>query len=264
MSMDTELERERMRLAACGVVAMADTPESAQKARDMKEEYRSASCEDVARRVDECMALRAERDALAAELKALREQEPVAFMHDQETRRDCVHIEVLDFLQRANSHYGFVNKIQRIPLDTTEHYTIPLYARPVPAEPVNARLLDVAVWPAGYCRDPNGKMSIPAGKEEDFNFGYDVGFQEAWEILNSAISAAGKSPTSQQERLLQDMHDAGREIDRVMAEAAPKAVRLTLDELDAAAKEGGKTNWVTLFQRIETAVLRKNGIEVAE
>ena len=95
------------------------------------------------------------------------------------------------------------------------------------SEPVNARLLDVAVWPAGYCRDPNGKMSIPAGKEEDFNFGYDVGFQEAWEILNSAISAAGKSPTSQQERLLQDMHDAGREIDRVMAEAAPKAVRLT-------------------------------------
>ena len=75
-----------------------------------------------------------------------------------------------------------------------------------------------------------------------------------------AIAAA----EAQQERLLQDMHDAGREIDRVMAEAAPKAVRLTLDELDAAAKEGGKTNWVTLFQRIETAVLRKNGIEVAE
>ena len=96
-----------------------------------------------------------------------------------------------------------------------------------PAEPVNARLLDVAVWPAGYCRDPNGKMSIPAGEEEDFNFGYDVGFQEAWEILNSAISAAGKSPTSQQERLLQDMHDAGREVDRVMAEPAPEAVRLT-------------------------------------
>jgi len=95
------------------------------------------------------------------------------------------------------------------------------------SEPVNARLLDVAVWPAGYCRDPNGKMSIPAGKEEDFNFGYDVGFQEAWEILNSAISAAGKSPTSQQERLLQDMHDAGREVDRVMAEPAPEAVRLT-------------------------------------
>ena len=63
--------------------------------------------------------------------------------------------------------------------------SIAAQAMAVPAEPVNARLLDVAVWPAGYCRDPNGKMSIPAGKEEDFNFGYDVGFQEAWEILNS-------------------------------------------------------------------------------
>lgn len=50
----------------------------------------------------------------------------------------------------------------------------------------------------------------------------------------------------------------------IPAEPAPKAVRLTLDELGAAAKEGGKTNWVTLFQRIEAAVLRKNGIEVAE
>lgn len=71
--LEVELERERMRLAACGVVAMSDTQGSAAKARDMREEYRSASCDDVARRVDECISLRAERDALAAELKALRE-----------------------------------------------------------------------------------------------------------------------------------------------------------------------------------------------
>ena len=32
----------------------------------MRDEYRSASCDDVARRVDECMTLRAERDALGA------------------------------------------------------------------------------------------------------------------------------------------------------------------------------------------------------
>ena len=63
---ESELERERMRLAACGVVALADTPESAAQAREMRDEYRSASCDDVARRVDECMTLRAERDALAA------------------------------------------------------------------------------------------------------------------------------------------------------------------------------------------------------
>ena len=53
-------ERERMRLAACGVVALADTPQAAAKQRDMHPDYRSASCDDVARRVDECMTLRAE------------------------------------------------------------------------------------------------------------------------------------------------------------------------------------------------------------
>ncbi len=134
-----------------------------------------------------------ERDALAARLAELEGQEPVAWVYDWQAPEGLIK--------------GWVETNRdAIP----EHATNirPLYARPAPAEPVNARLLDVAVWPAGYCRDPNGKMSIPAGKEEDFNFGYDVGFQEAWEILNSAISAAGKSPTSQQERLLQDMQAA--------------------------------------------------------
>ena len=72
-SVKRELETERIRLAACGVVAMADTPESAARARDMLPEYESASCGDVARRVDECIQLRAdlarvtkERDALLA------------------------------------------------------------------------------------------------------------------------------------------------------------------------------------------------------
>lgn len=75
-SLKAELEIERGRLAACGVVAMADTPESAAKARDMKGEYRSASCDDVARRVDECMALRQidrekVRDAIADALGSM-------------------------------------------------------------------------------------------------------------------------------------------------------------------------------------------------
>lgn len=48
-------------------------------------------------------------------------------------------------------------------------------------------------WPDGYCLDPNGKMSIPAGKDEDFNFGYEIGFQDAWEIMNTAIKAADRA-----------------------------------------------------------------------
>ena len=78
-SVKRELETERIRLAACGVVAMADTPESAARARDMLPEYESASCGDVARRVDECIQLRAdlarvtkERDEWVAKWKEMR------------------------------------------------------------------------------------------------------------------------------------------------------------------------------------------------
>lgn len=51
-SLTEELERERMRLAACGVVAMANTPASAAEMRAVQAEYRSASLDDVARAVD--------------------------------------------------------------------------------------------------------------------------------------------------------------------------------------------------------------------
>lgn len=59
-----ELETERMRLAACAVVALANTPESAKAARAMMPEYESASCHEVAMAVDREMALRAEVERL--------------------------------------------------------------------------------------------------------------------------------------------------------------------------------------------------------
>lgn len=69
-----ELEVERMRLAACGVIALANTPESAAKARDMLPQYRSASSDDVARAVDREMQLRAEVERLRSALRvAIRE-----------------------------------------------------------------------------------------------------------------------------------------------------------------------------------------------
>lgn len=62
-----ELETERMRLAACGVVAMANTSESAAKARSMAPEYNSASCQDVARMVDENIRLRKQLELLGGD-----------------------------------------------------------------------------------------------------------------------------------------------------------------------------------------------------
>ncbi|HLV16000.1 MAG TPA: hypothetical protein VKY70_00865 [Pseudomonas sp.] len=67
-----EAERLRMQLAACGVVALANTPESAAKARDMHPDYMSASCQDVMRVVDREMALRAEVEALRKDAERYR------------------------------------------------------------------------------------------------------------------------------------------------------------------------------------------------
>jgi hypothetical protein len=64
-----ELETERARLAACGVVAMSNTPESAVAARQIHPEYRSASCDDVAQAVDREIALRAELAEARRELR---------------------------------------------------------------------------------------------------------------------------------------------------------------------------------------------------
>ena len=69
-----ELERERIRLAACGVVAKADTPESAKEARDMHPHYHSASLDDVISMVDALMAERAKQ----AHSREVAEPAPVA------------------------------------------------------------------------------------------------------------------------------------------------------------------------------------------
>ena len=57
-ALEAECERLRMQLAACGVVALANTPESAAQARQMHPDYMSASCSDVANAVDREITLR--------------------------------------------------------------------------------------------------------------------------------------------------------------------------------------------------------------
>lgn len=88
--LEADLERERMRLAACGVVARANLPATAKTTREMHADYRSASCDDVARAVDREMALRAEKEqewrehltekaALVSEVAALRAEREALF-----------------------------------------------------------------------------------------------------------------------------------------------------------------------------------------
>ena len=72
--LEAQLETARMRLIACDVVALADTPDSAAKARAMHHDYRSHALEYVERRVDECIALRAQVEALRRALHEIAEE----------------------------------------------------------------------------------------------------------------------------------------------------------------------------------------------
>ena len=74
VKLEAELETERMRLDACGVVANANTASSAEEQRKMHPDYWSASCGDVAKAVDREMALRARVTQLEAALKPFAEE----------------------------------------------------------------------------------------------------------------------------------------------------------------------------------------------
>ncbi len=56
--------------------------------------------------------------------------EPVAWMHDSPGRVDVIHAEVKKLLVDSHDTAGHLHR----PLDKSEHYTIPLYATPQPAE----------------------------------------------------------------------------------------------------------------------------------
>ena len=69
-AMSIDLEREQIRLAACGVAALANTPESAKSKRIYpNSQYWSASYSDVCDAVDREIALREQRNTLLEALK---------------------------------------------------------------------------------------------------------------------------------------------------------------------------------------------------
>ena len=103
-SAQEELERERMRLVACGVVAMANTPESAADARQIHEDYRSASLSDVERAVNAEMKLRTD---LAAAQEALKFVERWANHHG--VKPTCTAEAALSIIQ----HYPPILAITR-------------------------------------------------------------------------------------------------------------------------------------------------------
>lgn len=109
------------------------------------------------------------------------------------------------------------------------------------SQPVNARLLD-ALKRLSFCAQTTGGV---AGRDDE---------------LCSAIEASAKAiaeAEAQQERLLQDMHDAGREIDRVMADAKNDSYRL--DALEAVAKASGTGVSFDWCRHVEDGMVVEHG-----
>ena len=92
--LEAELETERMRLSACGVIALANTPESATKARDMHPDYMSGSAQDVMAAVDREMALRAEVERL---------RKPLTDEQIEECEREVWDIRSMDDTERCSN-----------------------------------------------------------------------------------------------------------------------------------------------------------------
>lgn len=179
---------------------------------------------DVEQFFDEVIA---ERDALAAKLAELEGQEPVAWLYDWKAPEGLIQ----DWS---------TNNATEIPEHAT--HIRPLFARPIPADqPVSARLLDVATGKiphlyAGLCPDIDASSSSR---------------DPECPACQALIAAE-----AQQERSLQDMHDAGREIDRVMADP----VRLTDAEIMQSIRHisFNKMTAFNIGRAIEAAVLTKN------
>lgn len=271
----------------------------------------------------QAIAAEAERDTLAAKLKDAE--------HDRDEFRRVMNgfAEKMAELEGQEPVAWMTANREMTSFVNFHDDDLPLYARPAPAGPVNARLLEalsallddiealIGESAGVYGLHLTGDASPWSELEEGGRFERLSSMSRAREAIAAAAAAhtepvnarlldvaTGKTPhlyegrcpdyvngpesrdpdcpacqaivsaDAQQERLLQDMHDAGREIDRVMAEATPKAARLTDEEIASllAASDKNSPRVPSFFmtephkfaRAIETAVLRKNGIEVAE
>lgn len=173
----TDLERVEMQLAACGVVAMADTPDSAKKARIMHPDYESASCDDVKRRVDECIALRAR----VAELEDVLANLPLS-----SPQRLRARIQRLEEMLAAVGAGGVGPLIPATVQDQRE----PSSDNDLPIE--NGQLItSCSTVPAGWKLvpvEPNDDMDAAAETDyEKFNGGYFPNWKHAYRAMLDAL-----------------------------------------------------------------------------
>jgi hypothetical protein len=121
--------------------------------------------------------LEAENNNLRAELAELRAQVPVAYMHNK--RVDVIHTSVKSLLSDFAVNSGPESMLR--PIDKQEHYTIPLYAAPVPAQPA----ADVAAI-AKAVRDIPSRIESLGGQR--------FAYVKLSEVIDTIYSMAGKHP----------------------------------------------------------------------
>lgn len=115
-SLRQQLETERMRLVACGVVALANTPESAKQAREMHPDYWSASLKDVMRAVDAEMELHKQLSIINAAYEKSVEQhnktldELAAALAACELQREALLDTVAHLSAAASAYEKFVGR----------------------------------------------------------------------------------------------------------------------------------------------------------
>jgi len=125
----------------------------------------------------EIETLRAQVAALEARLREAGEQVPVAYMHNK--RADVIHTSVKSLLSDFAVNSGPESMLR--PIDKSEHYTIPLYAAPVPAQPA----ADVAAI-AMAVRDIPSRIESLGGQR--------FAYVKLSEVIDTIYSVAGKQP----------------------------------------------------------------------
>lgn len=121
--------------------------------------------------------LRRERDESRRLLDEALAQEPVAYLHNK--RVDVIHTSVKSLLSDFAVNYGPESMLR--PIDKSEHYTIPLYAAPVPAQPA----ADVAAI-AKAVRDIPSRLESLGGQR--------FAYVKLSEVIDTIYSVAGKQP----------------------------------------------------------------------
>lgn len=204
------------------------------------------------------LQLQAERDALFAELAEMKRMTGIAIMCNHVARMERAEAKLAEMEGQEpvavvcdTYELRWIGRGPIAPIISRHQIKVgdSLYARPVPAEqPVNARLLEAL---SALLADIEALIGESAGV-----YGLH---------LNGDVSPWSELEEGGRFERLSSMSSARDAI--TSAESAPKAVRLTARECAMATSKSAHVrsdDMLEIARAVESATLRKNGIEVAE